>query len=317
MSFTTYNAGDSVTNSEIVVTGLWTNNAYTLNTFATASGYTEYYLDVYNTGSGGVVQFDIQYGSPSGSGSAPINAAVPSNTPSRIVYGQYRTLVYGVESSNFIFDGGVTYPNNIYVINISRALYKESLLPGSLNLTLSGSGGKITLTDDSGTTNLTRFVGENVYYNLIAGSNGSGSLSTIYGMFLPNISTIILNGDLLASGNYITAASTGSTVVNNHLKLYNSIVLGNSFQLSSSETLSSTYFFTRITNSNYNYTSNPSITDTNGNIIYNTLINNPQTFVTTVGLYNNNNDLLAVAKLSKPLVKDFTKEALIRVKIDY
>ena len=47
------------------------------------------------------------------------------------------------------------------------------------------------------------------------------------------------------------------------------------------------------------------------------MINNPQTFVTTVGLYNNNNDLLAVAKLSKPLVKDFTKEALIRVKIDY
>ena len=34
-------------------------------------------------------------------------------------------------------------------------------------------------------------------------------------------------------------------------------------------------------------------------------------------IYNNNNDLLAVAKLSKPLVKDFTKEALIRVKIDY
>ena len=32
---------------------------------------------------------------------------------------------------------------------------------------------------------------------------------------------------------------------------------------------------------------------------------------------NDNNELLAVAKLSKPLVKDFTKEALIRVKLDY
>jgi hypothetical protein len=47
------------------------------------------------------------------------------------------------------------------------------------------------------------------------------------------------------------------------------------------------------------------------------LINNPQTYVTTVGMYNDNNELLAVAKLSKPLVKDFTKEALIRVKLDY
>jgi hypothetical protein len=47
------------------------------------------------------------------------------------------------------------------------------------------------------------------------------------------------------------------------------------------------------------------------------LIDNPQTFVTTVGMYNDNNELLAVAKLSKPLVKDFTKEALIRIKLDY
>jgi hypothetical protein len=39
--------------------------------------------------------------------------------------------------------------------------------------------------------------------------------------------------------------------------------------------------------------------------------------MTTVGLYNDTNELLAVAKLSKPLQKDFTKEALIRVKLDF
>jgi hypothetical protein len=39
--------------------------------------------------------------------------------------------------------------------------------------------------------------------------------------------------------------------------------------------------------------------------------------MTTVGMYNDNNELLAVAKMSKPLVKDFTKEALIRVKLDF
>jgi hypothetical protein len=46
-------------------------------------------------------------------------------------------------------------------------------------------------------------------------------------------------------------------------------------------------------------------------------INNPTVFPTTIGLYNDSNDLLAVAKLSKPLQKDFTKEALIRVKLDF
>jgi hypothetical protein len=46
-------------------------------------------------------------------------------------------------------------------------------------------------------------------------------------------------------------------------------------------------------------------------------INSPQTFITTIGMYNDSNELLAVAKLSKPLKKDFTKEALVRVKLDF
>ena len=47
------------------------------------------------------------------------------------------------------------------------------------------------------------------------------------------------------------------------------------------------------------------------------MINNPKTFITTVGLYSDSNELLGVAKLSQPVAKDFTKEALIRVKLDY
>jgi hypothetical protein len=47
------------------------------------------------------------------------------------------------------------------------------------------------------------------------------------------------------------------------------------------------------------------------------LTDNPQTFPTAVGMYNDNNELLAIAKLSQPLTKDFTKEALIRIKLDY
>lgn len=47
------------------------------------------------------------------------------------------------------------------------------------------------------------------------------------------------------------------------------------------------------------------------------MIDAPQAYVTSVGLYNDNNDLLGIAKLSKPLVKDFTKEALLRIKLDF
>ena len=177
MSFTRYNTEDSVVSAETVVRGLWSRDNYTLNTFFTSSNYTEYYVDVYdsnfNTSTDSSIQFSLQFGNINGSGSAPINSAVPGYSPSRVVYGQYRNLVYGTETTNFSFDGGSTISNSIYVINIARARYKESLLPGSLNMTLVGASGSFSYTDDSGTTNLTRFIGENRYFNIISGSNGS------------------------------------------------------------------------------------------------------------------------------------------------
>ena len=89
MSFIRYNTEDSVISAESIVRPLWINDAYTLSTFFTASGYTEYYLDVYNLNpslTGSEVQFDIQYGHIYGSGSVPINLTVKGYSPSRIPY---------------------------------------------------------------------------------------------------------------------------------------------------------------------------------------------------------------------------------------
>jgi len=327
MSFSRYNTEDSVISSETVVRGLWSGDNYTLSTFFTASGYTEYYLDVYNgvpSTTSASVQFDIQYGQIVGSGSAPINPNIAGYSPSRIVYGQYRNLVYGTETTNFSFDGGTTTAEQIYVINISRANYKQALHPGSLNLTLTSGSKTIQLTDDSNTTSLTRFIGENRVFYIISGSSGnaytaSAATSPYYGIMLPDIGVIILDasGSLGGNGKFIKAASQATTQVYNHVNLFNAISASSNFQLQSEETISSRYFFTRVKNSEFNYTTNPSIIDANGNLLYTTLIQNPQVFPTTVGMYNDNNELLAVAKLSRPLTKDFTKEALIRIKLDY
>ena len=333
MSFSRYNTEDSVISSETVVRGLWSGDNNSLSTFLTQSGYTEYYLDVYDANpllSGSSVQFSIQYGNLNGSGSNLINPNVPNGgyTPSRVVYGEYRNLVFGTETQNFSFDNGTTTANDIFVINVARSRYKESLLPGSFNLSLVSGSNVIKLTDDSGTTSLTRFIGENKVFYIISGSNGnaytSAASASYYGMMFPDLDIIVLNAtasSVVDLRNYFAPLTTAtSSLQNNHVKLYNSLVSGSvsgSFQLRSSETVSSRYFFTRVKNSEFNYTSNPSIIDENGNLLYTTLINNPQTYVTTVGMYNDNNELLAVAKLSKPLTKDFTKEALIRIKLDY
>jgi hypothetical protein len=318
MSFNRYNTEDSVISSETVVRGLWPSDNVNLTSVATSStqaSASQFYLDVYNAGE---VVFSIEYAHISGSGSAYFNSNVTSSTPTKVVYGQYRNLIYGSETATFQIGGSTV--SSFYVINVARSRYKESLHPGSLTLALSGSSGIISLTDNSTVLTTSQFIDSNRYFNIVSGSAGTPANTTVYGHMFPDLGLIVLNPGALTG--YMTAPATSTNSYdNNNAKLYDSInrAVGGSrfFRLQSQETISSRFFFTRIKNSEYNYTSNPSIIDNTGNILYSTLIDNPQTYITTVGLYNDNNELLAVAKLSRPLVKDFTKEALIRIKLDY
>ena len=112
-----------------------------------------------------------------------------------------------------------------------------------------------------------------------------------------------------------TAGLTNGT---NQAALYEAIKLGASFQLNAEETITSDYVFIRSRNSEFNYSENPSfISGSTGEVVYSQFINNPQVYITTIGMYNDANELLAVAKLSKPLLKNFTKESLVRVKLDF
>ena len=89
-------------------------------------------------------------------------------------------------------------------------------------------------------------------------------------------------------------------------------------QARSSEQVKSSFYFVRVKNAEYNYSNNPSyVTGSLGEMKYTTFVNDPQAYITTVGLYNNNRELLAVAKLSQPLLKNKTKEILVKVKLDF
>jgi hypothetical protein len=286
------------------------------------------------------IQFTIAYGDLNGSGSSPINALIPANTPTRITYGQYRNLVYGDAEAVFNFGTGNTQASRIFALPIDRNRYKQSLMPGTFNLTISsGSAGSfINLTDNSLDSTVINYLDCGRVFNIVSGSNGTSrsvpivagsstvgyTASGSYGLFLPDIGTIILNADALAlpyvSGGIDLSIDSGTTSTSNgvnNTRLFQAIRSGSAFQLLSEETVSSNYVFVRVRNADYNYTTNPSLITGSGDFVYSNFINNPQTFPTTVGLYNDNNDLLAVAKMSKPLIKDFTKEALIRVKLSW
>lgn len=343
MSFVPINAEDFVISADSITSTLWSNNATALTTFTSGSPATNNaYLPVYGVTSisnTDLPQFTISYGQVNGTGSAPINSSVAGLSPTRITYGQFRTLVNGDENTNFNFGTGNTNSPDIFVINISRANYKEKLFLSTFNLTLSGST-SITLTNNSANVTTLTYCDAGRVFDIVSGSNGSttsaipsGSsaagytVSGSYGKFLPDVGLIILNPRALAlptiNGGLnlsIPSASNSSNLATINTNLYNAINGGSSiggFALNSEETITSDYIFVRIKNSDFNYTTNPSMISGSGEFNFPSLVNNPQTYITTVGMYNDNNELLAVAKLSKPLVKDFTKEALIRVKLDF
>ena len=345
MGFKRLDPDDFVVSAQSITSTCWSGNATALTTFFTQSNQVasisgKYYTNVFNADSGSAdraSQFQIAYGNSTGGGAlAYNNTAAPGVSPASTIYGQYRTLMLEDENSDFIF-GNFT-GSSIYVLSVERARYKESLLPGSLNLTVGKGSRTISLTDNSKDVTLPTFYGTQRAYEIVSGSDGAAyagngySVSGSYGLFFPDTSTIILNGAAL-DGNSGTSGLTGTndgyginlgtnTTANtngqNNQKLFNALVSGSNFGLNSEETITSDFVFVRARNSEFNYSENPSyISGSTGEVIYNYFINNPQTYMTTVGLYNDSNDLLAVAKLSKPLNKDFTKEALIRVKLDF
>lgn len=340
MSFKRFDPQDIVISAESVTAPVWSNSVIDLNTFFTSSAQVAgasgaYYYNVYQTASddtSAAVQFSVAYGDIAGSGSLHFNLAVTGASPSKTIYGQYRSLVLGDEEGNFVF--GSETGSHFYVISIDRARYKEKLLPGTFSLLLSGSGEDVflNLTDNSQVATTTNFNDAGRVFDVVSGSlgnvytgvnaNGHSAGSGSYGFFLPDVGIIILNGKALDGsatdgGLNLGTIRSMNTEGSGSEKLFNAIKKGASFKLNSEETISSNFVFVRARNAEFNYSANPSNVTGSGELRHNVMVNNPQAYATSVGLYNDNNDLLATAKLSRPLLKDFTKEALVRIKLDF
>jgi len=343
MGFKRFDPEDLIVSNDAVTSAAWSNNTPTLTSFYTSSvqvvgNVGQFYYSIYQTGStetSATVQFDLAYCDIDGSGSTFYNALVTGSSPTRTNYGQYRTLVLGDENASFVF--GNQSSSYFYAINVERSRFKESLLPGTMTLNLSSSAGRLSLTDDSSLNNAAVFTDAGRVYNLVSGSAGTinTSLSTLgwtagsgsYGWFLPDVGILLLNGEALdgsfASGGINLGTSRGfDTASMNQELIFDALneAGGNNFgfTLNSKETLSSDYIFVRARNSEFNYSENPAfISGSTGEVLFDSFIDDPKTYITTVGLYNDNSELLAVAKLSRPLLKDFTKELLVRVKLDF
>lgn len=123
---------------------------------------------------------------------------------------------------------------------------------------------------------------------------------------------IVNLGDATTVG--FTAAVTGATISQMADGLRNrtyDIAYNNTTELNS------TIYFCRVGHNDFNYSSNPTYLSASEIRVKTRASDTPVSYITTVGLYSADNELLAVAKLSEPLKKDPTNEITLRVRLDY
>jgi hypothetical protein len=343
-----FNTTDIVTaKNEIVTTGIWSNGSGSLDAFFTSStaavaggsgsATDEYYYNVYgssNTGSA-AVEFAVSYGHINGGGAKDLANDDNSTLPTKATYAQYRALLTDTNETNFRFYSGSTEDayssSDIYVINLSRANYRERMDAGNWQITLSGSNGLFTFIDNSGEKFNTTNSGTNEF-NIVSGSLnlGTNTAATInsyvatdgkgFGKFYPDYGVLIFNPTALTAtlGSDVTPITTTTANSFNHIKLFNAIKGGGDFEARRIENVSTAHYFVRVNNREFNYSNNPTfVTGSQGDFYNSTFTTEPVVFPTTIGLYNDSNELIAVAKTSKPIAKSFSKEVLVKVKLDF
>ena len=330
---------------EIVTTGMWSGDTGSLTSFYTSSTQTaaasgDYYYNVYNadpsSDTSAAIQFSVAYGHKEGSGSVSLETDDNSTLATKATYAQYKQILLDQDDAYFTFvsssTAGTHDSDDIYVINVARARYKEKMDAGNWSLKLSGSNGIITLIDDSG-KKFSDTVGKaGRVFNIASGSLNLGSQAEAtvestyasngegYGLFYPDQGLLILNPSALTEvvGSNVTPSLSVSSEQQNHKLLYESIKGGGDFEARRTENVSTSHYFVRATNREYNYSNNPTyVTGSDGTFSESTFETNPKTFITTVGLFNDANEMLAVAKTSQPIAKSFDKEVLIKVKLDF
>jgi hypothetical protein len=314
---------------------------------------TMYYLNVFpdsTTQASNDPYFSIAYGhfyGNIGSGSFTVETESIQASPTKAVYTQYQNMLLGTADldGRFSFKSGSTTvdADDIWAISFSTYKMKDRIDEGLIEIAFSGSTGVMTLIDDSYYTNQSQ-----ASYQLIEGTLASRPTSPIYGglgILYPQNGVVILNAKLLAielglwtSGTDVTTGNTISgfsynpgidsslSYTTNHKLLFQSMKLcgNNTMKVRKSEYVPARHYFIRIKNRDFNYSNNPTYvydgtdgTHAKGTIRNTDFVNDPRTYITTVGLYNDNNELVAVAKLSRPAIKTFDTELLIKTRLDF
>ena len=248
-------------------------------------------------------------------------------------------------------DGGGIKHKECLFINFARLLTKDEIKKGSFSIRFGGTedyatanipANRLTITD-AGAQNSYKVNSPAGEYGILSCSTGGGhsigpsprpSNTGLVGLVFYQAGIAVLTASIFQGGNTgslntdaemmyaagagsydaIAAMMTGSSISGTCDALRHRWV-DNDYN--NTTELNSTIHFCRVNNNDYNYSSNPTYLSSSKIVVKNNTLDAPVSYMTTVGLYSADNELLAVAKLSEPLKKDPTNEMTLRVRLDY
>jgi hypothetical protein len=223
--------------------------------------------------------------------------------------------------------GGGTKHDSVFFLNFSRLLTKDEIKKGTFSLTL-GTGssfggspntGSLKIISDYGAATEYRVnspAGEyGILYTGSAAIEGTGVGLLYYQAGIAVITSSVFTSAVIVNGQpNVAAAFTGSTI--------QAVADGirrrwNSCQFNNTTELNSTIYFCRANHNEFNYSSNPTYLSSSQIRLKNTENDQPAAYITTIGMYSSDNELLATAKLSEPLKKTPENEMILRCRLDF
>jgi hypothetical protein len=290
-------------------------------------GYFQTVYDASPTSSLSTPLFDLTFGYATGSYYNLVGSATSSNTEKTKIYRQMASLLLGNPDS--MFQVNSKNAKEAFFVAVRRSMMKDELKKGSITVELSGSNAAGT----SFTATITDTNAASVFKQAVGGDYAplysSASSSLEVGQVWYQAGVIVLRpNESFGDSGAIEAPFSGSGLAR---QLYNLMISGNintlvdgfrnftnKIDFHNQTNLHSSIFFCRAYNNEFNYSSNPTFVDDNQRIRVTSGSNVMQTrtYVTTIGLYDENDNLLATGKVNKPIVKSFENESIFRIRLD-
>lgn len=284
-------------------------------------------------------------------------SSIQQASKKRNIYNQMAQVLMGYDATGsiqkFDEDGDLLAGNKLeecFIVPFSRLLVKDEIKKESFSMILGVNAAMgspfstlITTTDHLASTSYKVNSPAGDYGILYATASAPSVLSTASthtasfdgssdkywyaGLIFYQAGIVVLTGSVFGSQlhdpdvdmestgpDHIDALLTGSTIDVIGDALRNRI---QNIQFNNTTELNSTVYFCRINHNEFNYSSNPTYLSNSKIQVKTQASDEPLAYITTIGLYNDNNELLATAKLSEPLKKSASNEFTIRARLDY